>query len=92
MNSYARGCTSGFLKAGCCCMQVIIFDPQYDAYIPLCIANGGVPKAVKLNTEEWSVPHAGRRLNTTSLLSYPPFCSDANCFLGVVSWYSGMTS
>jgi len=38
---------------------VIIFDPQYDAYIPLCVAHGGVPKAVKLNTEDWSVPHAG---------------------------------
>ena len=43
-------------------MQVIIFDPQYDAYIPLCVAQGGVPKAVKLNTEDWSVPHAGKHL------------------------------
>ena len=41
-------------------MQVIVFDPQYDAYIPLCVAQGGVPKAVKLNTEDWSVPHAGK--------------------------------
>lgn len=41
-------------------MQVIIFDPQYDAYIPLCVAQGGVPQAVKLNTEDWSVPHAGK--------------------------------
>jgi len=40
-------------------LQVIVFDPQYDAYIPLCVAHGGVPKAVKLNTEDWSVPHAG---------------------------------
>ena len=40
-------------------MQVIIFDPQYDAYIPLCVAGGGVPIAVKLDTEDWSVPHAG---------------------------------
>ncbi len=37
--------------------QVIIFDPQYDAYIPLCIANGGVPKVVKLDPSDWSVPH-----------------------------------
>jgi hypothetical protein len=51
-------------------MQVIIFDPQYDAYIPLCIANGGVPKAVKLNTEDWSVPHAGRRSIMTSPLPF----------------------
>ncbi|BDA50079.1 probable N-succinyldiaminopimelate aminotransferase DapC [Coccomyxa sp. Obi] len=37
--------------------EVILFDPQYDAYIPLCIANGGVPKVVKLNPSDWSVPH-----------------------------------
>ena len=37
--------------------QVVLFDPQYDAYIPLCIANGGVPKVVKLNPSDWSVPH-----------------------------------
>ncbi|EIE23119.1 PLP-dependent transferase [Coccomyxa subellipsoidea C-169] len=37
--------------------EVIIFDPQYDAYIPLCIANGGVPKVVKLDPSDWSVPH-----------------------------------
>ena len=42
---------------------MIIFDPQYDAYIPLCVAQGGVPKAVKLNTEDWSVPHAGKHLS-----------------------------
>ena len=64
-------------------MQVIIFDPQYDAYIPLCIANGGVPKAVKLNTEDWSVPHAGRRLIITSLLPFLPFSSDGSCFPGM---------
>jgi aminotransferase len=38
-------------------MQVIIFDPQYDAYIPLCIANGGFPKIIKLDPSTWSVPH-----------------------------------
>lgn len=38
-------------------LQVILFDPQYDAYIPLCIANGGVPKVVKLDPSDWSVPH-----------------------------------
>lgn len=37
--------------------QVIIFDPQYDAYIPLCVANGGIPRIVKLDTSDWSVPH-----------------------------------
>ena len=41
------------------CLQVIIFDPQYDAYIPLCRAHGGIPVEVKLNTEDWTVPHAG---------------------------------
>ncbi|CAK0786657.1 hypothetical protein CVIRNUC_009871 [Coccomyxa viridis] len=38
--------------------EVIIFDPQYDAYIPLCRAHGGIPVEVKLNTEDWTVPHA----------------------------------
>jgi len=37
--------------------QVIIFDPQYDAYIPLIIANGGIPRSVKLDPSDWSVPH-----------------------------------
>ncbi len=36
---------------------MIIFDPQYDAYIPLCMANGGVARVVKLNASDWSVPH-----------------------------------
>lgn len=38
-------------------LQVILFDPQYDAYIPLCIANGGIPKIVQLDPSDWSVPH-----------------------------------
>ena len=38
--------------------QVILFDPMYDAYLPLITANGGVPKIVPLDTADWSVPHA----------------------------------
>jgi aspartate/methionine/tyrosine aminotransferase len=38
-------------------MQVIILDPMYDAYAPMAARAGGVVVPVKLNLEDWSVPH-----------------------------------
>lgn len=36
-------------------MQVIMFDPMYDAYGSMARRAGGTVKAVKLNVEDWSV-------------------------------------
>lgn len=36
--------------------EVIIFEPAYDSYIPAIIANGGIPIAIKLNANDFSIP------------------------------------
>lgn len=39
-------------------LQVIMFDPMYDAYSSMARRAGGSVKAVKLNVEDWSVDRA----------------------------------
>ena len=41
------------------CLQVILFDPQYDAYKSMAERCGAVVQSVKLNVDDdWSVPQA----------------------------------
>ena len=38
-----------------CVMQVVLLDPMYDAYGPMCRRAGGVPKLVPLDPETWDI-------------------------------------
>ena len=36
--------------------EVVIFEPAYDSYIPAIKVNGGIPTAIKLNENDFSIP------------------------------------
>ena len=36
--------------------EVIVFEPAYDSYIPVIIANGGVPITIRLNNDNFNIP------------------------------------
>ena len=38
-----------------CTLQVVLLDPMYDAYGPMCRRAGGVPKLVPLDPETWDI-------------------------------------
>jgi aspartate/methionine/tyrosine aminotransferase len=38
-------------------MQVVLFDPMYDSYVPICTVAGAVVRVVRLRDGDWAVPH-----------------------------------
>jgi aspartate/methionine/tyrosine aminotransferase len=56
--------TSGATEAICACLmalinpgdEVILFEPLYDTYLPTILMLGGVPKLVRLNPPDWTLP------------------------------------
>jgi N-succinyldiaminopimelate aminotransferase len=64
--------------------EVILFQPFYDAYLPLILRAGGIPRFVSLNPKDWSFEHNHLRNafspRTRAIILNDPLNPAAICF------------